>query len=405
MKIKQLSLYVRGASGLVLAGLIGVGVTACNSSSSSLEAPPPDTLTGVFVDSAVAGIGYRTASQADDRFTNDEGEFNYLAGEQVTFFIGDVELPPVTGKDILTPRDIFETDDFTDRRVINLARLLQSLDEDGIPENGIQIADAAHTAATGLDLDFDVSEEEFEDNPDVINLVSTGGRPEGTLVDVKGALAHLLGTSLVGAWYHIDSETYITVAFMADGTYMHAEVQTVDPDPNGEDGIEYGNWSWSPVSHQMEVDVMFDGNGQWGLSDTSPDESFRRLGNGLEIIDHEANESWTLVLAESDANPLVGGWELKIPEEDTVIVLVLTGDRFSLSQFSPTDAGGEPGAEFGTYTWNQDSGAFIPVVEFNGNGDWGFSHEASDITAVVDGDVLTISYSGEDDVVTLTRVK
>jgi len=46
-------------------------------------------LTGTFVDSPVINIGYRTATQNGN--TNSRGEFRYLAGERVTFFIGDLE--------------------------------------------------------------------------------------------------------------------------------------------------------------------------------------------------------------------------------------------------------------------------------------------------------------------------
>ena len=41
----------------------------------------PSTLTGVFIDSPVINIGYRTATQNGD--TNSRGEFKYLAGETV----------------------------------------------------------------------------------------------------------------------------------------------------------------------------------------------------------------------------------------------------------------------------------------------------------------------------------
>src|SRR5690606_24067988 len=60
--------------------------------------------TGIFVDSPVAGIGYRTATQ--DGFTNELGEYNYLPGEKVTFFIGGLEFPEVTASGMVTPADI-----------------------------------------------------------------------------------------------------------------------------------------------------------------------------------------------------------------------------------------------------------------------------------------------------------
>lgn len=73
--------------------------------------------------------------------------------------------------------------------------LLQSLDEDGDPSNGIRIsADAALVAAP---INFDVSIEEFIANPDVINLVANSGSVTTSLISAEVATAHLL-TTLAG---------------------------------------------------------------------------------------------------------------------------------------------------------------------------------------------------------------
>ena len=53
----------------------------------------PQIISGVLLDSPVINIGYRTETQ--EGVTNARGEFNYVAGETVTFFIGDLVFPPV----------------------------------------------------------------------------------------------------------------------------------------------------------------------------------------------------------------------------------------------------------------------------------------------------------------------
>ena len=58
-------------------------------------------LTGRFVDSAVSGLQYATASQSG--VTDANGSFSYLAGEQVMFSIGDIDFPVTAGADIVTP--------------------------------------------------------------------------------------------------------------------------------------------------------------------------------------------------------------------------------------------------------------------------------------------------------------
>jgi hypothetical protein len=55
----------------------------------------------------------------------------------------------------------------TNPAVVNLARLLQSIDTDGDPDNGIQISTQAHSAASDMAVDF--SSATFD--ADVTNLI------------------------------------------------------------------------------------------------------------------------------------------------------------------------------------------------------------------------------------------
>jgi hypothetical protein len=47
------------------------------------SSPTPVILQGIFVDSAVEGLAFNTASQSGK--TNAQGQFSYLAGEEVVF--------------------------------------------------------------------------------------------------------------------------------------------------------------------------------------------------------------------------------------------------------------------------------------------------------------------------------
>jgi len=147
-----------------------------------------DLLQGRFVDSAVEGLQYSTATQSGQ--TEEDGTFTYLEGESIVFSIGDTNLPATAAADILTPLDIFSSDDITDIRVMNLARLLQSLDSDSNPDNGIELSEAASSSATGLNLDF--ASPTFED--DVVNLVANAGTSNPILVNGMDALDHLQET-------------------------------------------------------------------------------------------------------------------------------------------------------------------------------------------------------------------
>ena len=147
------------------------------------DAPPTpveddidDPEVGVFTHGVIGNIGYRT--ETHEGVTNAAGEYDFEPGEMVTFFIGDLEFPPVMGSGIDDPESwpdsvvtsgmvtlvhIVGTTDTTDNRVINTLRLLLTLDTDGDPVNGITISDTAKDIATPVD--FDVPPEEFVYSP------------------------------------------------------------------------------------------------------------------------------------------------------------------------------------------------------------------------------------------------
>lgn len=168
-------------------------LTACGGSSDDSDGNTSQILTGVFIDSAVSGLNYATSTQSG--VTSLEGEFQYLAGESITFSVGQLELPAVIGAPTITPLDLFNTDMLTDNRVVNLSSLLQGLDDNSNPDDGISISAAATVAApTSTEVDFDVNRDEFVQNVAIINLVSANG------TDLPGefdAVRHLQ-ESLVG---------------------------------------------------------------------------------------------------------------------------------------------------------------------------------------------------------------
>ncbi|MBU2869339.1 PKD domain-containing protein [Colwellia sp. E2M01] len=149
--------------------------------------------TGVFLDSAVINIGYRTETL--EGVTNSLGEYNYLPGETVTFFIGDLEFPAVTAKGTVTPLDLAETDKTNDTTVVNIIRLLQTLDQDSDPANGLTITDTAISVATPVD--FSLSESEFEALPAITSLIANAGQDDSTintLISTDDAIAHFQET-------------------------------------------------------------------------------------------------------------------------------------------------------------------------------------------------------------------
>jgi hypothetical protein len=114
---------------------------------------------GHFIDSPVSGLSFQTGTF--DGLTNESGGFDYFPGERVELAIGSVHLGnPLAGHKI-SPLDIFEAADTDDPRVINMARLLQSLDADASPKDGINITEGVANClvqtvgSTSLDFSSD----------------------------------------------------------------------------------------------------------------------------------------------------------------------------------------------------------------------------------------------------------
>ncbi len=177
-------------------------------------------LTGVFIDSPVQGVSYSTATQSG--VTNSEGEFTYLPNEVVTFQIGATILGSAMAADQLTPVDITSDANST----INVARLLQSLDMDGNPDNGIVITGVAASSATSLD--FSLEPGVFSSDADVINLVANSGGVSTSLVGTMEAINHL--ESQIGS---LPEEVLSVVAInnIENGSSMLSDLQQT---PEGE---------------------------------------------------------------------------------------------------------------------------------------------------------------------------
>tara|TARA_R110000868_G_C10935440_1_gene766667 strand:+ start:603 stop:2606 length:2004 start_codon:yes stop_codon:yes gene_type:complete len=131
-------------SALLTASLLPlvVALAACNSGSSSDDDDEVSSRTGIFVDSAVAGLDYQGDTSGSGT-TSANGEFTYASGETIRFALGELELGSAKGSDTLTPLSIVEgATGVADQRVSNMLVLLQTLDADGNLNNGIQITEA-----------------------------------------------------------------------------------------------------------------------------------------------------------------------------------------------------------------------------------------------------------------------
>ncbi|RTR38524.1 hypothetical protein EKG38_13510 [Shewanella canadensis] len=180
-----------------------VGCGGSDNDSSPEPVPTPVVLSGVFSDSPVSGLGFETASQSG--VTDAEGQFDYLQGEEVVFFLGGTRFPSVTAQEEVTPMDLYQTDSASDTGVVNTLRILQSLDQDHDAENGIQLADEINEILAGTQMD---PQDPLFDQQATAALV-VAGMSADDLVDSNEALAHFGQgrpyqlADLTGRWHSV----------------------------------------------------------------------------------------------------------------------------------------------------------------------------------------------------------
>ncbi len=138
------------------------GFSGCGGSSSSDASPSPgqadeqaEELIGQFIDDPVRGLGYRCSSGSIG-VTDSDGKYSCDVGDDVTFTVGAVTIGTVPVQvDFITPYTFFPDDHDA---AINLARLLQSVDEDGDADNGFIDIDATAIASLSSNIDFGSSD-------------------------------------------------------------------------------------------------------------------------------------------------------------------------------------------------------------------------------------------------------
>ena len=153
---------------------------------------------GQLVDAPVEGVRFESGTLSG--VTGPNGEFQFEDGATVAFFIGDIPLGgAVPGKALVTPLDLVPGGNIDTPAVINIARLLQSLD--ALPGDAritipAQVRGLARRSNSGLSASIDALD--FADDAAFVNaasqLVATLTQAYGftaVLVDAATARQHL----------------------------------------------------------------------------------------------------------------------------------------------------------------------------------------------------------------------
>lgn len=358
-----------------------VSSSAASVESSSSSSSTPVALTGVFVDSAVAGIAYETSPSGFTGFTSVTGQYQYAEGDTVVFSIGVISLPAVTAKGVVTPVDMKGTG--TDQVVTNIAVLLQSLDADGDASNGISIPSAAASVATSP-VTFDQPYADFasavlpvvqhsDSNKSVVLEAAAVAHLEESLADIKAK-------SLIGTWY-VEGDSYKYVLFILDESH-YASVDSDSAEGNGE-AFATGNYVWDQVSGKVTLSNLRRTDSDLDARPPMAEgNTFVVDGNKLTVSDdgsydgEEATFELTRLIP-SEESPLKGGWF--IGDE---VVFAFTDTHYFMGQYSEPeeDNSGYPGMEMGTYNYNSSTKAITYSTLVDSNGQWGLSHPCAIIS-------------------------
>jgi len=158
-------------------GLLVLSLISCGNVSDNDNNSIGSELTGSFIDSSVEGLRYETATFNGE--TDKEGHFKYLFGENIRFYIGNLFLGEAEGKSLVTPYSLYPNNT---KAAITVARLLQTIDADKDPSNGIALV-----------------------NQEIFDNFDKALTPENNNFESELSLIQTLDVSAVDAQRHLDS--------------------------------------------------------------------------------------------------------------------------------------------------------------------------------------------------------
>lgn len=397
----------------LLTGCVALALAGCGGSSDS-STPTPQTKTGVFLDSPVIGMNYRTATISDG-VTTEDGKFTYLEGETVTFYLGDLTFPAVKAAAQVTPADI--GGGLATTTTVNILQLLQSLDENGNLSDGITIPkdDASINAFEGIGL-LDITNASFDASVSAI-LTSIGK----TLVTEEDAQAHFTDTlkgQLTGSWLLSEGAGKRNVlTFFNDNNYIivheHSDIPDDGDQPAG--SAEYGTYTYDPATQMLALNVTSESDNSGGLADDfgSITLEVQATQTTLDItFADEAGEQVQFSKITDSSNAMVGAWYLR---EDDIssdnILTILPNNQYVIVHSNNQEAyNGEAvmatSGEFGSFSLN--GGVFtVTSITSEADGPGGLYDQDSPMfsATVTVTDNESLNFTNSDENFTFSRIK
>jgi hypothetical protein len=352
--VKQLSVISLAA---VLSACGGGGDGSSSGSSNGDSSAPstpagPQYKTGTFVDSPVKGLRYTTPTKTG--LTDSWGRFEYLEGETIRFTVGGIELGEAQGADKVTPFSLFEVlppnkeeqivsallDNKAVRtldKALNIAILLQNLDIDNNPENGINLGSA----------DEELSETTLNiANHKALSFVSSAG---------IASLRNQVGLS--GSPRQVQE----SMAHMYDSLQIDVEASSVDNVESASGLQEKSNTSFSYDEDGRVTEERIDVNG-----DGSPDFSKTyRYENGL-LVETSNSKQQTRETLEYENGRITSRLTARDAGPDSRESYVYSGDLLTEFRFDADDDGNPE--KIITYSHNAAGNVTETNVDLDGDG-------------------------------------
>ena len=387
-----------------------LGLAACGGGSSS-GTTASTVSTGTFVDSAVSGVAYQTATQSGK--TDANGQYKFKAGETVTFSIGGVTLPPVSAKSVVTPYDMASNSSDT-QTPLNVGLLLQSYDADGDPSNGIEITDAVENKLK--DVTIDSNDLSSKDTTGFKAMFTTGTEPDSwkTDTEVENHLENADG--VVGTWMSSSASStgLVYLRFLPSVGGNPAQYLLLsDQEGTATDVLQTGTYTVDKTAETITL-TKVTGQDSSTLDATgtvayhySDSDDMKTLS--LEVSDQEAQFNRVVPLKDQakTADAINGVWKFDSTSTGSNKLAVFNRNG-SYQVFSLE--GGAAGAvvyEKGTYTIDSTPGEFSFTPDTSNpldDGGKGFSGTTLNHYAVSNATSLTLSDSNGSASVSLTKI-
>ena len=153
---------------VTLLGLSGCGSSDSEDSSSENTIKSNSVLSAQFLDSAVQGLAYNCQPSGEAGLTDVNGYFYYLPRDICTFSVGEMTIGSAQVTGMTTPRSLTTVEP----NLTNILRLLQTLDNDTNPANGITLPTQL-SGSVDLGTNFDVEIQNYLAQNNISNTVVT----------------------------------------------------------------------------------------------------------------------------------------------------------------------------------------------------------------------------------------